>query len=381
MNKGYKYLLMLGHLCTDINQGALPAILPFLIVHHNLSYASAASLVMAANLVSSVIQPFLGYLGDKTSRPWLMSVGIVLAGAGVALIGFSQSYWFTLTAAAISGFGIALFHPEGGKLANYAAGEQKGAGISVFAVGGNLGFAIGPIIASVALAAWGLTGTAIFLLPTAIVAAIILWFTPRLKQLVPLTHKNNAPQAKQEKTDDWGSFAKVASLIFCRSIVHYGLMTFIPLYFIGRFLLTEVAANSNLTVFSLVAAVSTLVGGRIADKIGLRRMIYLCSFALAPLVFIMLQMNISLFATLLFIPIGFAMNGAYSSIIAMGQSFVPNRIGLASGILLGLAVSVGGLCAPIIGRVGDTFGLMTAMYTIMGVTVLGLLLTALLPRP
>lgn len=161
----YSLLTMFSHICTDINQGALPAILPFLVAEKDINYTAAAGLVFAANSVSSFIQPLLGYLGDRVSWPWLMGLGIFLAGAGLALIGFMDSYWAIFAAAMLSGVGIALFHPEGGKIANLVAGKNKGAGISIFAVGGSIGFALGPIIAASSLTAFGMKGTIVLLIP------------------------------------------------------------------------------------------------------------------------------------------------------------------------------------------------------------------------
>lgn len=380
MNKNYGYLLMLGHLCTDINQGALPAILPFLIASRNLGYASAATLILSASLVSSVVQPLFGYLGDKFSYPWIMSVGIALAGIGLAMIGFCQSYWSICLAAALSGLGVALFHPEGGKIANFVSGEKKGAGISVFAVGGNLGFALGPIIASVALTFWGLKGTVIFLIPTFAMAGFILLLLPKLNAITADAGTAKASDSTAIKPDDWGAFTRVSSVVICRSIVAYGLTTFIPLYFIGIFLQTKADANMNLTIFSMAGAVATLLGGRIADRLGFRRMIYSSFLVLAPCLFILVRCRSSVAATMMVIVIALALSGPYSSMIALGQSFLPNHIGFASGISLGLAVSVGGVFAPIIGRIGDTYGIMAAMYTIVGVAFLSLLLTLLLPK-
>lgn len=380
-NKMYRYLLMFGHLFTDINQGALPAIIPFLIAQQNLSYASAASLVLAANLVSSFIQPLIGYLGDKKSRPWFMSLGILLAGSGVALLGFSSSYIISCLLASLSGVGIAMFHPEGGKIANYVAGAKKGSGMSIFAVGGNLGFAIGPIITSLALSIWGIKGTIVLLIPAVIMSVIMLGFNQKLKAFTP---KKTADELNQEKAvtqrDDWVSFSKVSSLVFCRSILLYALMTFIPLFLISQFSMSEPRANMNLTVYSLVGVVATLVGGRLADRFGLGRLIKFGFSLLAPLMLVMIYASTPLIFTILIIPISFAMNCTYGSLIALGQSFVPNRIGLASGISLGLSVSVGGLFAPIIGFIGDKFGLMSAMYVIFGFSVLALLLTFIMPK-
>ncbi len=379
MNKNYRYLLMLGHLFTDINQGALPAILPFLIASRGLGYASAATLILASSLVSSVVQPLFGYLGDKFSYPWIMSVGVALAGTGLAMVGFCESYWSICLAAAVSGLGVALFHPEGGKIANYVSGEKKGAGISVFAVGGNLGFALGPIIASVALSLWGLKGTVIFLVPTYAMAGFILLVLPKLRAITADTGIAKTAERADATPDDWGAFTRVTTVVICRSIVAYGLTTFIPLYFIGVFLQTKAEANINLTVFSMAGAAATLLGGQLADRFGFRRMIRVSFCALALCLFIFIQCRSSVAASVMVIFIALALSGPYSSMIAMGQSFLPNHIGFASGISLGLAVSVGGVFAPVIGKIGDTYGIMAAMYTVVGIAFLALSLTLLLP--
>ncbi|MDR2277337.1 MAG: MFS transporter, partial [Vagococcus sp.] len=198
--KKYRYLLMLGHMFTDINQGALPAIIPFLIASQGLSYASAASLVLAANLVSSFVQPFIGYLGDKKSRPWFMSVGIFLAGLGVALLGFSPSFFVSCLLASLSGIGVAMFHPEGGKIANYVAGSKKGSGMSIFAVGGNLGFAIGPIITSIALSIWGIKGSIVLIIPATIMSFVMFYFNQKLTD-ISVTKKSNHGSSENKEVE------------------------------------------------------------------------------------------------------------------------------------------------------------------------------------
>ncbi|MFC6346582.1 MFS transporter [Vagococcus carniphilus] len=381
VNSNYRYLLMLGHMFTDINQGALPAIIPFLILEQHLSYASAATLVLAANLVSSFIQPLVGYIGDKEARPWFMALGIFLAGLGIALLGYSPNYAMSCLFASISGVGVALFHPEGGKVANYVAGSNKGSGMSIFAVGGNLGFALGPIITSFALSIWGIKGTAVLIIPALIMSLVMFSFNGKLKALTPDKLEASISDAiAPKKEDDWKSFSKVTSLVFCRSILLYALVTFIPLFFIGKFAVTESVANINLTIYSLVGVAATLLGGRLADSLGLSKSIKLGFILLPPLIFLMLNMNQQFLTSALIVPISFAMNCSYGSLIALGQTFVPNRIGLASGISLGLSVSVGGLFAPVIGLIGDKYGLMIGMYVILAFSILAFFLTFLMPK-
>ena len=154
------YLTMVGHICSDINQGAISAVLPFLVVSYGYDYAAVALLVFAANIASAVIQPLFGIIGDKRSCPWLMALGVFLAGLGMCLIGFvDRLRRSTVLAAMLSGIGVAMFHPEGGRLANLAAGEHKGDGMSIFAVGGNIGFFLGPLMVAFFLSAFGMHGT------------------------------------------------------------------------------------------------------------------------------------------------------------------------------------------------------------------------------
>ena len=91
-------VLSAGHLFTDIGQGSIPALLPFLITRDHLNYASASALILAMTISSSVIQPLFGHISDRRSLPWLMPLGPALGGLGVALIGVAPSYAFTFAA-------------------------------------------------------------------------------------------------------------------------------------------------------------------------------------------------------------------------------------------------------------------------------------------
>lgn len=179
----YRYLSFLtgGHLCTDLNQGAVPALLPFLISEHGLSFSAAAGLVFAANATSSIAQPLFGHFSDRLSKPWLMPIGVFLAGLGVAMVGVANNYWLIFLAVSISGIGIAAFHPEAVRFANAVAGDKKATGISIFSVGGNAGFAVGPLLTAVLVMAWGLKGTLFLIIPVSIMAVALL---SQIKSLV-----------------------------------------------------------------------------------------------------------------------------------------------------------------------------------------------------
>src|SRR4051794_6168487 len=152
-------VLSLGHLCVDLCQGALPALLPFLIAAHDWSYGQASALVLAATLCSSVIQPLFGHLSDGRSLPWLMPAGVALAGIGISLAGIAGSYALTFAVVVVSGLGVAAYHPEASRFANYVAGARRATAMSLFSVGGNAGLALGPAIVTPLALAFGLSGT------------------------------------------------------------------------------------------------------------------------------------------------------------------------------------------------------------------------------
>ena len=137
-----------GHLATDLAQGSLPALLPFLKAEFDLTYTMASALVLAATISSSLIQPLFGLWSDVRGALWLLPAGVGLAGVGMALAAAAPSYPLTFLAVLAAGLGVAAYHPEGSKFASYASGTRRASGMSFFSVGGNIGFALGPVYAS-----------------------------------------------------------------------------------------------------------------------------------------------------------------------------------------------------------------------------------------
>ncbi len=372
-------LLSIGHLVTDLNQGVIPVLLPFLITQHNLTYAAAAAIVFALNISSSLVQPLFGYFADRFSKSWLIPAGVIAAGAGVALIGIAPGYWFIFAMSAVSGIGIAAFHPEGARLANLVGGENKATAMSVFGIGGQLGFAIGPLLTTGFLFLYGLKGTLLLIVPVAVVAVLFARSTSQFS----VYHKTGAG-SKTVKTaekghDAWGPFLRLTIVVVCRSIAFYGLNTFLPLYWVNGLHQSKATGGTALTVLLASGVAGTFVGGRLADRFGYRRMI------LIGFIFLMLVLPLLVVAhtvwllTLFLIPIGFGLSVSFSPSVVMGQKYLPNRVGLASGVTLGLAITVGGIAAPILGRIADIHGIYTALVCIVFLPVLSVVMAFTLP--
>src|SRR5215218_3828345 len=157
--------LSAGHLFTDLNQGAVAALLPFLVAERGLTLAAAGALVLAATVSSSVVQPLFGIFSDNRPLPALMPLGVLLAGVGMALVGVAPSYPLILLCVILSGIGVAAFHPEAARFANYVSGSRRARGMSFFSVGGNAGFALGPALATPLVLVFGLPGALFLALP------------------------------------------------------------------------------------------------------------------------------------------------------------------------------------------------------------------------
>jgi FSR family fosmidomycin resistance protein-like MFS transporter len=357
-------LLSVGHLATDINQGALPAMLPFFIVAYDLSYAAAAGIVFAANMASSIIQPLFGHIADRHSKPWLLSIGLMLAGIGLALTGISPSYRWIMVLAIVSGIGIAAYHPEAARLVNFATGTRKGTAMSLFGVGGTIGFAIGPLIVTAALLLWGLKGTLILIVPVTIMSLIMTRQFSTFESLGAMRNKKRDISDTEASRDNWGAFSRLTITIIGRSIIFYALNTFIPIYWINGLNQSKAAGAMALTIFAGTGIIGNLLGGSLADRIGQKKIMLLGFFGLTLLLPILIFVNNVSIATLLLVPTGLLLYGTYSPAIVMGQNYLPNRVGLSSGVTLGVAVAIGGGAAPIIGKIGDLYGIWFALASI-----------------
>ena len=378
--RNFNYLLAFGHLCSDINQGALAAVLPFLIAAHHYDYATAASLVMVSNIVGSVVQPLFGELADKTNRPWLIALGLLMAGGGMSLTGIVSDFYMLCFAVMISGTGIAMFHPQAARLVNCCSSDNnRGQNISIFSFGGNLGFTIGPVLTTAAITWFGLIGTLIFIVPEIVICVLFKAYYNGLCALNEPSMAQKINELVDKAQDQWGAFIRLTVVVFSRSIIFYGFNTFLALYWIKELGQTETLGNIVLSAFFAVSAISTLIGGKLADRFGCRKMIRISFAMLAPAVAIMTfthDMYLSMFVLL---PIGCALSLSYSPIVVLGQEYLPNRVGLSSGITLGLAVSVGGIFAPILGKIADTCGLITTFRFIAIVAMIPLIVSWLLP--
>lgn len=366
-----------AHVVDDIYQGVVPALLPFLVAERHYSYAAVSGLVLAATIFSSVAQPLFGWWADRLSRRWLIWAGMTTAGAGIAASGLFPSYPLTWLALAVSGIGVAAFHPEAARAARQAAGNSTQA-MSVFAVGGNIGYAVGPLIATPAIVLLGLHGTALLMLPAAVMAIVLItWLTPVLDGTVDRPRSSMLPDGD----DDWLSFSWLTGVVIARSILFFGITTFLALYFIDALDASHTLAAAALSMFLLSGIIGTLVGGVIADRAGKLMSIRIGFVLTVPALLGLLLASNTGAALACVALLGVSIYLPFSVFVMLGQDYLPQRIGTASGVTVGLAVSAGGLVSPLLGLLADRTSLHTALAVLLVFPLLGLALSAKLHDP
>ncbi|MGH7842036.1 MAG: MFS transporter [Candidatus Binataceae bacterium] len=366
-------LLSAAHLSDDVNQGAVPAMLPFFIAASHLSYAAAAGLVLAQTLSASVAQPAFGMLADRRPSPWLIPVGLTLAGVGVALSGFAQSYALIFAAIALSGLGISAFHPEATRRVRYLSGSRQATTMSLFTVGGMVGFALGPLFITPTLIAFGTRGAIVLAAPVMIMGAAVTWQLPRITAMHGSQHQN--ARAIAEAPERWSDFVLLTAVVASRSITFFGLNTFVPLYWIHVLQGSRAGAGLALTTMLFAVAIGTLIGGRLADSYGRRIVIVISLAVVVPLIMGFLSFHSLMAAGAMLVPVGIVLALSNSVVVVMAQEYLPNRVGLAAGVTLGLSMTIGGLLMPLFGTIADHYGLARALFLLGLLPALGFVLS------
>jgi FSR family fosmidomycin resistance protein-like MFS transporter len=372
-------LLALGHLVVDMNQGALPALLPFLKGAFGLSYARAGLVLLVANVTSSLIQPAFGHVADRAARRWLLPWALVLAALGVGLAGWASSYPWLLALVVVAGLGIAAYHPEGYRTANQVAGDRKATGLSLFSIGGNLGIALGPPAITWLVTTFGLRGTLGMLGPGLVVAGLVAAVLPTL---VPGTARPTASRAAADGgRDRVRAMALLIGVVTVRSWTQLGLVSYVPFLYVDVLGASPRVTGPLLFLFLGAGALGTLAGGPMADRWGTRSYVTVSMLVSTPLLAGFLWSHGGPAAALFLAAAGFALVSSFSVTVALGQSYLPRRLGMAAGLIVGLAIGTGGIGVALFGWVADQWGLPATLRLIAALPVLGFGLALLLPDP
>lgn len=367
--------LSAGHGGVDFASGAIPALIPFLVAEFDLDYVAAGALMLAVTASSSLVQPLFGLWSDRRGALWLLPGGLALAAAGTAAVALAPAYAAALAFTFAAGIGIAAYHPEGAKFAAYASTARRASGMSLFNVGGNLGYAFGPIVITPLVLWLGLRGGALAALPALLVSIALARALPRLARLRPSGVTPGGPPGEARA----GAMTVLAGVIVFRSVAWFALLTFVPLWVVSQGG-SEGEGNRELSLMLVAGVAGTLALGPIADRVGLRRTLLVTQALLPPLIFAFLEVG-GVVGTLALMGVGFCVVGTFGITIVLSQLYLPNRTGMASGLAVGLAMGIGGVAAVALGGLADSVDLEAALVAAALAPAFGVLLCLLLPSP
>ena len=377
------FILSLGHMVNDSYSNVIPPLLPLLQATYNLSYTLSGGIMTVFTITSSVIQPVFGYIADRHGRRWLIALSVLWIAFFMSMIGIvgylgldaTSSYIVILVLVAMAGFGSSSYHPQASAMVPRISGTHKGVGVSIFSAGGNLGYAIMPLLVVPITQIWGLGGILVLFIPGVFMAMLLQRYTPEAPQATSAT-----PRLKELYADIMAvikPLSVVTGVVCMRAWLFFGLITFLPLYLIAQNE-THEAASLLLSVMLLCGAIGTLLGGWASDRYGRKFVIALSLVLTGPLLLGGLYTQGVLGWALMSFA-GMALLASFSPAVLIAQGLIPKNQGMASGIILGFAIGIGGLGVSVTGAIADAYGIGAGTYSLVLLPFAGLLFTLLLP--
>ena len=348
------------HLLNDLIQSLIPALYPLLKVQFDLDFAQIGIITLAFQITASLLQPTVGYYTDKRPQPYSLAMGMGSTLIGLLLLSIAHDYTTVLIAASLIGVGSAVFHPEASRLARIASGGRYGSAQALFQVGGNLGQAVGPLLAAFIVLPRGQSSIAwvslAALLAMAVLARLGGWYKAHTRP----GHAASSPVSTYTPTMPRARMIFLISvlmlLLFSKNVYTSSLTSFFTFYLIERFQLPIQTAQLQLFMFMAAIAAGTLLGGALTDRIGRRPMIWVSILGTLPFTLAMPYANL-FWTGVLTVIIGLLIASAFPAILVYAHEIMPGRVGLVSGMFFGFAFGLGGLGAAVMGRIADAQGI------------------------
>ncbi len=359
-----------AHFLNDGAANYLPGVLPAILVSLHMSVALAGT-VMAALLMGQALQPLVGILADRTGGHSTVVLGLAGSSLGGALVGFAPGFWSLVGVLILIGVSNSFFHPQALAGVRQLGGSHPGTAMSVFLVGGEIGRGVWPAFASWVVVGWGLPSLWVLAVPALLTLPLLPRWAPRL----PARHPAAEPIRWRRHAGPLGLLVLFSAL---RTLMIMAVVTFVPLMWTDAGGSLVVGA-SFITVMLVVGVIGNLGGGRLADRVGRRPVLFLgmvvsaamlAAFLLSSGVWpwiIIAVLGVSLFATL---PLG----------ILIAQDILPENRSLGSGLALGFANGLAALGIMLLGPVAAAWGTAAPLWVAVVCGVITVPLVLLLPE-
>ncbi|MCR2806096.1 MFS transporter [Paenibacillus soyae] len=370
------------HLLNDAMQTVVVALFPIFEESLKLSYGQIGWIAFTLNMTSSVMQPVVGMLSDKWPKPWMLPVGMLCSMAGMAGLAVAPNFALLILSVVFVGLGSAVFHPEGSRVVHLAAGNRRAFSQSIYQVGGNFGQSLGPIMTAMIFIPLGQRGAAWGMLLAAVAIAVLFkvvpWYAKRLAE-----HGGQVPKKKPAAASGSGGLSannRIIALalsilllvVFARSWYGAAIGSFYQFYARDTYGITIQSAQIILFLFMIFGVAGTFFGGIMADRIGRKKMMLISILGAAP--FALVLPHLPLFWAYPVIAVmGFILQSGFSVSVVYAQELLPGKVGMASGLITGLAFGMGALGSVVLGNMADARGMESVMLLVSFLPLIGLL--------
>jgi FSR family fosmidomycin resistance protein-like MFS transporter len=346
---------------------------PLLMVSLSLDYGRVGLVGTLFICTASLSQPFFGYLADRIPTRFLAAGGIAWIATLMGLVGFAWDYTSLIVLVCLAALGNGAFHPQGAMNASMVSGRQRASGVSIFLLGGTIGFAVAPLIVAAILSQLGAKGALVMTVP-GLLAATAVWISMSRhegrERNEAEERRSLAGRSRGAAVQAGASLAGLAVLVLIvalRSWPYQALTSYIPLLVNSRYAEVSAAsmADASGTLFAYLAgaACGMLGGGLLADRLGRIRTCTVTLLITAPAVYFFLQSGGPIALALAAVA-GFMVEASHPVTVVMAQEMLPRSTGLASGLILGLAFVAGGIGAFFTGLIADRWTLYTALVSL-----------------
>lgn len=357
-NKGKILSLSLTHLFNDWYMNYIQTLLPFMVAA-GLGVSKGAFLIAAFTITSSVLQPVSGYLVDQKNQRWMVYVGTFWMAVLLSLVGVLKSYPLLVFTVALAGLGTAAFHPQASAMVSAVSGNRKGFFQALFVAAGNVGWALTPLVVVPFAQKYGLELTPLFVLPGVLVA-FLLWFTaPRM----PAGKKSAPPPLWPTLRSNWTELTKIVLVVACRSLAYFGLVSFLPLY-LQQEKVSLLTGSRLLFLMLFAGAMGGLLGGYISDLVGRKPVIVGSLVAASPLFYLYLNTG-GVISYLLLALAGACLLASFSVTVVVAQEVISKNAAMASGLMLGFGIGIGGLGVGLVGLLAEHMGIVYAIHLLI----------------
>lgn len=373
--------ISIGHLLNDAMQAVVPALFPILESSMHLSYTQIGWIAFTLNMTSSILQPVVGLLSDRRPSPSFLPLGMGASLLGMIGLAFAPNFFFVLLSVLFIGLGSAVFHPEGSRVVYLAARARRGFAQSIYQLGGNTGNALAPLFTALIFVPFGQKGAGWFAFVAAVGMTVLFWVSKWYAvQLYQVKERREKTIEEKERANKRVIFALIllVFLVFARSWYYAGISNYYQFYLTKYYHISIREAQLYLFVFMIAGAIGTVFGGPLADRFGRRNLIFASTLGTAPFALILPYVPLHFVLPIVFVT-GLILSSSFATFVVYAQELLPGNVGMASGLIVGLAFGMGALGAVALGKIADVYTLKTLMVMCSFLPLFGVL-TFWLPK-